>query len=445
MLDLYRIIPTHDFYTDIYIRYYTTMRSSTTRALILTFGIVITAIIGLQLYWLYRTYTFEQQNFHTSVVKSIRGIYEDIDMVYDPGNKMSQLVQTPNADTYLFRTDNVPNPDSLMYYLTYEFDDFNVYTDCITGIHEKGKSNYSYQGYLPAVGSSQTKMNNVKLPLFENDFSYVTLFFPHRQSFVLSRMNNWIITTAIVMMLLTGLSFSLYYFFRQKFLNEVQTDFINNVTHEFSTPLAVIELSTDGLERSAEQRDPSRTSKYIEMIRHQAQYLKKHIEGLMKTVVAEHHTASLEKTPVVINSLVRRAVNELAPLTSEKHGSMILQLEENDTKVDAEPDHLYLAIFNIINNALKYAVNPRIVITTYSRKNDYHIRVRDNGFGIDRKEFNNIFRKFYRVQNGNLHQAKGLGLGLYFTKKVVTLHQGLIKIQSTPGEGTTFTVVLPIA
>ena len=226
---------------------------------------------------------------------------------------------------------------------------------------------------------------------------------------------------------------------------DVQTDFINNVTHEFSTPLAVIELSTDGLERSAEQRDPSRTSKYIEMIRHQAQYLKKHIEGLMKTVVAEHHTASLEKTPVVINSLVRRAVNELAPLTSEKHGSMILQLEENDIKIDAEPDHLYLAIFNIINNALKYAVNPRIVITTYSRNNDYHIRVRDNGFGIDRKEFNNIFRKFYRVQNGNLHQAKGLGLGLYFTKKVVTLHQGVIKIQSTPGEGTTFTVVLPIA
>jgi len=166
---------------------------------------------------------------------------------------------------------------------------------------------------------------------------------------------------------------------------------------------------------------------------------------LMKTVVAEHHTSSLEKTPVVINSLVRRAVNELTPLTSEKHGSMILQLEENDIKIDAEPDHLYLAIFNIINNALKYAVNPRIVITTYSRNNDYHIRVRDNGFGIDRKEFNNIFRKFYRVQNGNLHQAKGLGLGLYFTKKVVTLHQGVIKIQSTPGEGTTFTVVLPIA
>src|SRR5215212_3618542 len=116
------------------------MRSSTTRAFILTFAIVITAIIGLQLYWLYRTYTFEQQNFHTSVVKSIRGIYEDIDMVYDPGNRMNKLVETPNEDTYVFSADNIPGSDSLMYYLTYEFDDFNVYTDCITGIHIKNET-----------------------------------------------------------------------------------------------------------------------------------------------------------------------------------------------------------------------------------------------------------------------------------------------------------------
>jgi two-component system phosphate regulon sensor histidine kinase PhoR len=287
-------------------------------------------------------------------------------------------------------------------------------------------------------------MKNIRLPLQETDYSYVCLYFPHRQSFVFSRLNNWIIVTLIVMLLLTGLSFSLYYFFRQKFLNEVQTDFINNVTHEFSTPLAVIELSTDGLERSSEHNDTGKVSKYTEMIRNQVQYLKKHIESLMKSVIAEHHTAALEKSPVVINSLVKRAVNELTPLTNEKHGSMILQLEESDVKVAAEPDQIYLAIFNIINNALKYAVRPRVVITTFSRNNDYHIRIRDNGFGIDKKDVNNIFRKFYRVQNGNLHNAKGLGLGLYITKRVVTMHDGSIKVQSTPGEGTTFTVTIPI-
>ena len=180
------------------------------------------------------------------------------------------------------------------------------------------------------------------------------------------------------------------------------------------------------------------------MIRNQVVYLKKHIESLMKTVIAEHHSSAPQKTPVVINTLVKRAVNELTPLTIEKHGSMILQLEDSDVKVEAEPDQIYLAIFNLINNALKYAVRPRVVITTFSRNNDYHIRIRDNGFGIDKKEINNIFRKFYRVQNGNLHNAKGLGLGLYITKRVVTMHDGSIKVQSTVGEGTTFTVTIPI-
>src|SRR5215211_3661663 len=98
-------------------------------------------------------------------------------MVCDPGKKMNQLVKTPSLDTYIFRTDSVPNSHSLMYYLNYEFDDFNVYTDYVTGIHEKGKTTYSFKGYLPSVGSSETKMSNVNLPLHETDYSYVTLIF----------------------------------------------------------------------------------------------------------------------------------------------------------------------------------------------------------------------------------------------------------------------------
>lgn len=420
------------------------MGSSATRLFILTFGIVITFIVGLQMYWLHKTYIYEQQNFHTSVVKIIRGLYEDIDMVYDPGNKLSKLVETPNADTYIFRADNLPSSDSLMNYLTYEFDDFNVYTDCITGIYNTDKHAYSFLGYLPSVGAPKSEMNNTQLQLYERNHSYVCLYFPHRQSFVLSRMNNWIVTTMIVLVLLIGLSFTLYYFFRQKFLNEVQTDFINNVTHEFSTPLAVIELSTDGLERHAEQAD-SRLLKYTEMIRHQVSYLKKHIEALMNTVTAENHASSFEKSAVVINKLVKRAVNELSTLTKEKNGTMILQLEEKNTEVQAEPDHLYLAIFNIMNNALKYSTHPKVVVTTYTKNNHYNIRIRDNGAGLDKKDVTNVFRKFYRVQNGNVHQSKGLGLGLYLSKKAVTRHNGNIKIESALGEGTTFTLTIPIA
>lgn len=419
------------------------MGSSATRLFILTFGIVITIVVGLQMYWLHHTYTFEQQNFHTSIVKSIRGLYEDIDMAYDPGSRLSNLVETPNADTYIFRVDSIPSADSLTYYLTYEFDDFNVYTDCITGIYDNKLKAYAYMGYMPSVGSPKNKTNSTQLPLYERDHSYICLYFPHMQSYVLGRLNNWIIITIVVLALLIGLSFTLYYFFRQKFLNEVQTDFINNVTHEFSTPLAVIELSTDGLDRHVAEHD-SKLMRYTEMIRHQAAYLKKHIVSLMNTATAEHHSSIFEKSPVVVNSLVKRAVNELATLTNEKNGNVLLQLEESNVTVNAEPDHLYLAIFNVMNNALKYSVRPKVVVTTYTKNNTYHIRIRDNGKGIEKKDINNIFRKFYRVQNGNVHQSKGLGLGLYLSRKAVLRHNGTLKVESTPGEGATFTIVIPI-
>lgn len=419
------------------------MGSSATRLFILTFGIVITIVVGLQMYWLHHTYTFEQQNFHTSIVKSIRGLYEDIDMAYDPGSRLSNLVETPNADTYIFRVDSIPSADSLTYYLTYEFDDFNVYTDCITGIYDNKLKAYAYMGYMPSVGSPKNKTNSTQLPLYERDHSYICLYFPHMQSYLLGRLNNWIIITIVVLALLIGLSFTLYYFFRQKFLNEVQTDFINNVTHEFSTPLAVIELSTDGLDRHVAEHD-SKLMRYTEMIRHQAAYLKKHIVSLMNTATAEHHSSIFEKSPVVVNSLVKRAVNELATLTNEKNGNVLLQLEESNVTVNAEPDHLYLAIFNVMNNALKYSVRPKVVVTTYTKNNTYHIRIRDNGKGIEKKDINNIFRKFYRVQNGNVHQSKGLGLGLYLSRKAVLRHNGTLKVESTPGEGATFTIVIPI-
>jgi two-component system phosphate regulon sensor histidine kinase PhoR len=180
------------------------------------------------------------------------------------------------------------------------------------------------------------------------------------------------------------------------------------------------------------------------MIRHQALYLKKHIESLMNSVIAEHHSKTHDESKVIINSLVRRAVEELATQTTDKKGHIILQLEDDNVRVRGDEDQLYLAIFNVLSNSIKYSLKPKVVVTTYSRNGEYLVRIRDNGVGIEKKEVNNIFRKFYRVQNGNIHQAKGLGLGLYFTKKVISSHAGAVKVDSTPGEGSTFTISLPI-
>jgi two-component system phosphate regulon sensor histidine kinase PhoR len=142
--------------------------------------------------------------------------------------------------------------------------------------------------------------------------------------------------------------------------------------------------------------------------------------------------------------LVRQAVSQLEPILEEKKGSFIMQLEENEFSIQADSDNLFLAIFNIITNALKYSPQPKIMIDTWYNSNHYYIVVKDNGIGIDQADIKKIFRKFYRAQKGNLHTVKGLGLGLYFTKKVIDLHKGNIYVKSIMGVGTEFKIELPI-
>jgi len=419
------------------------MRSSTTRILILSLSITIAAIVGLQLHWLHKTYAYETNNFNTSVIKSIRGLYEDLYLVDDAGTKFNKLVTQPNAETFIFHTDSMPNTDSLVYYLTSEFDDFNIYTDCKVGLYDSKQKKYIYEKYIAAAGS-QDVSNPAVLPVPDPSRSFICFYFPYRNVFILKQMNVWILTSILLLILLIAFAFAIYYFFKQKFFNEIQKDFINNITHEFSTPLTVIELSTEALERPSVLNQQDKVSRYVKSISYQTEYLKKHIQNLMKTVVAENPSFAILKTTVVPNVLIRQAVSQLEPILEEKKGSFIMQLEENEFSIHADSDNLFLAIFNIITNALKYSPQPKIMIDTWHNSNHYYIVVKDNGIGIDQGDIKKIFRKFYRAQKGNLHTVKGLGLGLYFTKKVIDLHKGNIYVKSIMGVGTEFKIELPI-
>ena len=420
------------------------MRSNTIRLFILIASFLIAIIIVVQLYWLNKTYTFEKNEFNTSVIKSIRGIYEDLPLLNDESRKLQSLIEKTDADSYLFRTDSIPPKDSLTFYIHNEFESFDIFTDCRLAVYDQIKKQYIYNAYLPSAGSSKKTDSSTALPLVQKEFSYVYLHFPHRNEYIISQLTGWIVSSALLLLVLLGFAASLYYFFKQKFLVEIQKDFINNVTHEFSTPLSVIELSVDGLGKPADQLNPDKKEKYINAIRYQADYLKNHISNLVTTVVADNYKFVLNLRPVVPNELLKKASAQLEPLLIKKGGIIEWDLEEEDTSLLADEENLYLAVFNIINNAIKYSAQPKIIISTMKNPYKYTISIKDNGTGIEAPELKKIFRKFYRVQNGNVHNAKGLGLGLYFTKKVIDHHHGKIEVQSVHGIGTEFKIELPL-
>ena len=420
------------------------MRSSATRLLIFITTILIAVIIGMQLHWLNKTYSFENKEFNTAVLKSIRGLYEDINLSDETGFQFNNLIEHPSDNVFIFKVDDAPVKDSLMKALISEFDDFKVYTGCKVAVYDDSTKKYLYEQYIPNAASFHSDSIGIDAPLQKTNYAYVYLNFPNRNQYIISNMTSWIFTSVLLLVLLIGLGASIYYLYRQKFLNDIQKDFINNVTHEFSTPLTVIDLSTDALQKPGIAGNPEKYGKYVASIKYQNEYLKKHIQTLIKTVVTESYHLTLDKSKVHPNKLVERAIMQLEPIVSQKNGKIIFEPDETNASIIADGDNLYLAVFNVINNAVKYAETPKIVITTGMQQLKYVISVKDNGIGIAAGEQQKIFKKFYRAQNGNIHTAKGLGLGLYFVKKIIELHHGVVEVNSVEGIGTEFKIILPV-
>jgi two-component system, OmpR family, phosphate regulon sensor histidine kinase PhoR len=420
------------------------MRSNTIRLFILIASLLIAIIIAVQLYWLNKTYTFEKTEFNTSVIKSIRGVYEDLPLLYESTEKLQSLIEKTDANSYLFRIDSIPAKDSLILYMHNELESFDIFTDGKLSVYDNTKNKYVYDAYLPSAGSGYKNDTTLTSPLVQKNYSYTYLYFPHRNKYIIEQMTGWIVSSALLLLVLLGFAASLYYFFKQKFLVEIQKDFINNVTHEFSTPLSVIELSVDGLEKPATHVNLEKQQKFINAIRYQSDYLKNHISNLVKTVVADQYQFILKMKPVVPNELLKKVIAQLEPLLHKKAGVVEWDLDEENSSILADEENLYLSLFNIINNAIKYSAQPKIIIATVKNSYKYTISIKDNGAGMESSEYKKIFKKFYRVQNGNVHNTKGLGLGLYFTKKVIDGHHGKIDVHSLPGIGTEFKIELPL-
>jgi two-component system phosphate regulon sensor histidine kinase PhoR len=418
------------------------MRSITTRLIIVIASLLIAIIIGMQVHWLDKSYTFEKHEFNTSVLKAIRGVYEDIPLLYNTSSPLDSLVERNSESSFIFGIDSLPTEDSLIESVTSELEDFRVFTDCRLAVYDHTKDKYVYMDYISADASNRNEDTVSRIPLWKRNFSYVHLYFPNRQQYIIREMQNWIYSSSVLLVLLLGFSMAIYYFVKQKFLVEIQKDFINNVTHEFSTPLSVIDLSIEGLEKPSILTNPEKHARYVSTIKYQSAYLNNHIQNLVKTVVVGQYHLSLQKKEIVINDLLKRAVIQLEPLLLKKNGEVIWQLESGNTVVQADEENTYLVFFNIINNAIKYAEVPMVTISTVVHNDRYFITVKDNGAGIEPSQQKKIFRKFYRAPN--LNHVKGLGLGLYFSKKVIEAHQGHIRVNSIPDIGTAFIIDIPL-
>jgi len=417
----------------------------------LSLTLLVGVIIVVQLFWLNQVYNLEQHVFNTNVVKSIRGLCEDMNLNDRPGTQIQKLIERPTPNSFLLQLDTIPQKDSLTYFLHNEFTDFDVFTDCNMAVYSDSINDYLYQVYLPTAASTQPQQQSttqphpveVDLSVYPRRFAYLHINFPHRQQYIIHQLNFWIATAVILSLALVGFAASMFYFYKQKFLNEVQKDFVNNFTHEFRTPLAVMKLAAGVLNTGSIAEQPERLKKYSSIVAEQTEHLEGQVEKLLKTANSDQYELPLEKSTFMPNDIIMDVIKDMDPLIRQTHTRIELNLEEEGKTIRADENHTAMVLVNLIENAIKYSKEPHVIITTASENGHYSISVKDNGIGIERKYIKLLFRKFFRVPTGNVHNVKGFGLGLNFVKKVIDAHNGRIIVNSLPGIGTEFKILLP--
>jgi two-component system phosphate regulon sensor histidine kinase PhoR len=251
------------------------------------------------------------------------------------------------------------------------------------------------------------------------------------------------VSSIILLVVLIICGGSLYFFYRQKSLNEIQKDFVQNFTHEFKTPVATLALAAETLENKTIIEKPEKLATYAGIVKYQADYLHKQIEKLLKFAHTESGRLHLEKKPADMHDLIKESITHITPLIQQKNATLQLKLEANKPVLMGDRDYIIILITNLIENAIKYSKQPSITITTINKPELFVLSVADNGIGIEKTQMKKLFRKFYRIQNKDEYTAKGFGIGLTFVKKIVIAHKGRINVESLPGNGSTFTVELP--
>lgn len=287
--------------------------------------------------------------------------------------------------------------------------------------------------------------------LFENDppakMGFVNVFFPTMDDYIFSSVRFMIPSIIFTLVLLVTFIFTIYIIFRQKKLTEIKNDFINNMTHEFKTPISTISLAAQMLNDPAVGKSPVMFKHISGVINDETKRLRFQVEKVLQMSMFERQQATLKKKEIDANELISGVINTFRLKVESCHGVLDADLQAEDPIVYVDEMHFTNVVFNLLDNAVKYKRSDteiHLKIRTWNESNKFYLTIEDNGIGIKKENLKKIFDKFYRVHTGNLHDVKGFGLGLAYVKKIIDDHKGTIRAESEVNVGTKFVIVLPL-
>ncbi len=324
--------------------------------------------------------------------------------------------------------------------------------------NQKGKQKFvSFDGKTPEQMAStpegQELMQKIvnspyKVTLFPGDTNppgVLIVYFPEKNKLLWQSLwGNVIGMILFTSIILFSFAYTVNVIVRQKKISMMKTDFINNMTHEFKTPIATISLAADSITSPKIVKNPDKIERFANIIKQENKRMNSQVEKVLQVAQLDKNEFSLNTSEIDLHEIIQRAVENIGLQLEKKGGKITTHLDAANPVINGDLTHVSNVINNLLDNANKYTPEkPEISVSTRNVKNGIEIRISDNGIGMTNEQKKHIFDKFYRVHTGNLHDVKGFGLGLSYVKAIVDAHKGALDVNSKLGKGSTFIIVFP--
>ncbi len=420
------------------------MENNIIRRVIILGAITIIGILGIQGYWVIRTWDIQQQEFSQTVKIALLSVAKELETLNGRNSlPIKGLISQESSNTYLVNINDEINANTLEFYLQKELEARAVNADFEYGIFDCESREMVYGRRINYSEDKEFNAQTNPLPT-NGDFDYYfSVRFPNQKGYLLEDMRLAIFFSIILFLSILFFIYSMFIIMRQKRLSEMQKDFINNMTHEFKTPISTIKISADVFLKNNLIQNDQRLSRYAQIIKDQNQRLNMQVEKVLQLAKVERDGFSLKKELVNVHELLEEVIASAQVRLGEVNGQLITDLKATQPTIKADRLHLNNILYNLIDNAIKYSYeNPEVRLTTRNEGNQLIISIEDNGIGINKDNKQRVFDKFYRVPTGDTHNVKGFGLGLFYVKNICDAHEWELELNSEPGKGTKIEVLI---
>ena len=422
------------------------MNKKVLRLIFILTTISLVAALVTQLLWVKVTWEHEEDQFGKRVEVALKTVVNHL-----MTSELPITVESSNSnlDFLLEHMDlfEVVQPDILDSLITVEFSSIWNKKDFIYGVYRERDSLFvigPFQGYEVELINSP---HQISLTCICKSQGYLlSVFYPHQKNLILSEMIILPLMSGLfLLVLIVSFFYTIYFIVRQKKLSEMKTDFVNNMTHEFKTPISTISVSSEMLIKSAVSENPEKVRKYAKIIFEENVRLKNMVERILQIASIDKGDYNLRMNSIDLHEIIKTCVSNFEVVISEKKGKIHSDLKAELHIITADKHHLTNVINNLLDNAYKYSgEKPEIWISTKNSEGRIEIAVKDNGMGMSKENQKHIFDNFFRLQAGDIHDIKGFGLGLYYVKTVVEAMGGSVFVKSELNKGSEFTILFPV-